>query len=154
MAGAAEKKAPAAQGPKIDPKAVRVMSLTASTSDCIGDPKTPLCAVETVMACMLRRDMNLCRRAGVDEVALAPPLDPNDTYQMPYRVLRQRLYRKQDIPKDLRDVDWLKPGYVEVVISEPDPDTGSYAEGDKRTFMVKPVNGKWEVTTWAVWGAD
>jgi hypothetical protein len=31
-----------------------------STSDCIGDPKTPLCAVETMSACGLRIILTLC----------------------------------------------------------------------------------------------
>ncbi|MDK9722141.1 MAG: hypothetical protein OEL53_13270 [Rhodospirillales bacterium] len=32
-----------------------------STSQCIGDPKTPLCAIETVLACFLRHNDHLCR---------------------------------------------------------------------------------------------
>jgi hypothetical protein len=32
-----------------------------STSQCIGDPRTPLCAIETVLACFLRHNDDLCR---------------------------------------------------------------------------------------------
>ena len=41
---------------------VRLMTLDneTSTSDCIGDPKTPLCAVETRDACTLRNIKHLC----------------------------------------------------------------------------------------------
>ena len=37
-----------------------------TTSRCIGDPKTPRCAMETLMACPIRGDYDLCRRAESD----------------------------------------------------------------------------------------
>jgi hypothetical protein len=37
-----------------------------STSKCIGDPKTPLCAAETYAACFLAGRKELCRSVGVD----------------------------------------------------------------------------------------
>ena len=33
---------------------VRRITQTEATSKCIGDPKTPLCAVETLLTCMTR----------------------------------------------------------------------------------------------------
>ncbi len=38
-----------------------------TTSKCIGKPKTPICAVETVLACFVRGDNSLCRGATIDE---------------------------------------------------------------------------------------
>ena len=41
-------------------------SNSASTSTCIGDPVTPLCAVETFEACRRRAEWPLCAEVGVD----------------------------------------------------------------------------------------
>ena len=41
----------------------RVVTLTGGTSTCIGDPVTPLCVVETYLACYLRAMVELCRTA-------------------------------------------------------------------------------------------
>lgn len=38
-----------------------------STSKCIGDPETPLCAVETVLACFMRAKVELCRIGSGDK---------------------------------------------------------------------------------------
>lgn len=37
-----------------------------TSSDCIGEPRTPLCAVETSYACWLRLDSQMCRMIGRD----------------------------------------------------------------------------------------
>jgi hypothetical protein len=53
--------------PALTPKGhPRIMTLSdeTSTSKCIGKPVTPLCAVETKMACFLRGDPNLCEMSG------------------------------------------------------------------------------------------
>jgi len=36
-----------------------------ASSPCIGDPRTPVCAVETVMACLARQEEPLCKKVGV-----------------------------------------------------------------------------------------
>ena len=52
--------APPTAKPK--PARWRIMTMedATSTSRCIGDPRTPLCAVETLMACFIRRQVRLC----------------------------------------------------------------------------------------------
>src|SRR5688572_7375110 len=42
---------------------IREITTTTSTSDCISDPKTPACAVETLLACTTRLDGALCSTA-------------------------------------------------------------------------------------------
>ncbi|MBF0325053.1 MAG: hypothetical protein HQL42_08260 [Alphaproteobacteria bacterium] len=42
-------------------KGVRSITRTHSDSRCIGDPRTPLCAVETFMACWARQAPDLCK---------------------------------------------------------------------------------------------
>jgi hypothetical protein len=55
--------------PELTPKGqylVMTQDDATSTSKCIGDPKTPMCAVETLMACYQRGDENLCRVSGLE----------------------------------------------------------------------------------------
>ena len=46
--------------------AVRAVGLGLATSSCIGQPVTPLCAVETDLACYARFDRSLCESAWLD----------------------------------------------------------------------------------------
>ena len=39
---------------------IRTITATTATSDCIGDPKTPACALDTYIACGTRDDPSLC----------------------------------------------------------------------------------------------
>jgi hypothetical protein len=45
----------------------RVMTKDPKTTDsqCVGDPKTPVCAMETMLACLVRQEPDLCRKVGV-----------------------------------------------------------------------------------------
>lgn len=68
-----------------------------TTSKCIGNPKTPLCAVETVEACLVRQDKKLCRIA-------AGPLKmflPYEDVVLPveqYRVNKAKRLTKKNMP--------------------------------------------------------
>lgn len=44
---------------------IRVITPTEATSDCIGDPRTPLCAVETVIACDHDIRYEGCKEVGL-----------------------------------------------------------------------------------------
>ena len=48
----------------------RWLDRTGTSSGCIGDSATPECAVETLLACRLRRDAALCAAVGVELPAL------------------------------------------------------------------------------------
>ena len=54
-----------AGGNEADLGQVRRVTLTAADSDCIGDPKTPLCALDTFQACLVRYDNELCFKIGL-----------------------------------------------------------------------------------------
>ena len=80
---------------------------TDATSTCIGDPKTPLCAVETLIACGARRDLRLCRIAGVDKDVIT-----SYAYTLEYDLKRMHVLRPEDIPPHLKGVRWFQPGMV------------------------------------------
>jgi len=79
--------------PKPDPKGVwRYAWDGHSTSTCLGNPKTPICAIETLIVCIYRADRELCETsddpaAGDDRLGLAPLRVPMDlTIHIRFRV--------------------------------------------------------------------
>ncbi|MCP5370762.1 MAG: hypothetical protein H6907_03440 [Hyphomicrobiales bacterium] len=75
-----------------------------STSDCIGDPRTPICGVETVEACRDWSDKDLCDIAEFDFSALrglAPgPLGSLTVHHL--HILADQILGDADIP------DWAR----------------------------------------------
>ena len=71
-----------------------------STSNCIGNPKTPRCAVETMNACVKRGDWELCRQAGYEweELGRWVPSEYALLYYFRYRVVGRGLIRQANIP--------------------------------------------------------
>ena len=50
--------------PHASAQEIRSITRTEATSQCIGDPRTPLCAVETLLACFTRHDMSPLPKGG------------------------------------------------------------------------------------------
>lgn len=65
-----------AGGGEAAPSEVRVITSTTATSDCIGDPKTPVCAVETFLACIARLDHGLCAKVTKEPLQNTEKLFP------------------------------------------------------------------------------
>jgi hypothetical protein len=58
-----------------------------TTSRCIGNPVTPLCAVETYLACFVRRQPELCDMVGAGIrpiMSVVPPADKREEYRVVY----------------------------------------------------------------------
>jgi hypothetical protein len=81
---------------------------TGATSACLGQPTTPICAAETLLACLARSEARLCRAIG-----LAPPAPvPDGVPQIEYVIERVSVIRPADVTDDLKDLEWYKPGYT------------------------------------------
>ena len=140
----------AAQAAETYPSEVRTITATSATSSCIGDPKTPVCAVETFRACSARLNNDLCLRVGVEGFMFrkAP-------YNLRYRILSARILRPRDIPSHLRDTYWMKPGHAEITLLElPDPVLKTCPEGCKYSYYLRPLNGEWQIVDWSAWDVD
>jgi hypothetical protein len=102
--------------PKPDPPGHwRVMHQTneKSTSKCIGNPSTPLCAVETARACFVRDEPELCRIAlKMDNFTWLKlsSRQPREYIHEKYRVYFSMQIRDGDIPNP-EDGDWLGRGF-------------------------------------------
>ena len=83
---------------------------TTASSTCIGAATTPVCAAETLLACLARGDESLCRRVGA--VPPARRLDNAGNIQIDYVLVRVSVIKAADITDDTRDLDFYKPGYT------------------------------------------
>ena len=82
-----------------------------TSSNCIGDPVTPLCAVETVMACEIRGNDDLCRIGmGLEK---NPNLSVGPFAPSIYWVVRREIVTEQNIPWRPSQLDW-RPGEASV----------------------------------------
>lgn len=111
------------------PSSLRTITATDAISPCIGDPKTPVCAVETALACYLRNTLDLCRAVGV-----VPPANPSKSGRETYRVMSQRLYRlKQGTPEERAKL------FAEVAIDSYNP------EPERFLFVTQKHQTDWHV---------
>ncbi len=144
--------ATAARAAEKYPSGIRSITATTATSSCIGNPKTPVCAVETFRACSARLNNDLCLRVGIDleHESLMPKIQQD----LRYRILSARILRPGDIPSHLSDTHWMKPGHAEITLLElPDP-MNTCPEGCKYSYYLHPENGAWQIVRWSAWDFD
>ena len=125
-----------------------------STSRCIGDPRTPLCAIETHMACFLRGFVKLCTLShGLPESEAKrfyiSEADPRFVgHKIEYRVTYIHRVRDTD-PRLNWNVDWLKPGDIEIrtlerscpALIEQCTSVNHYGF----SFSVRRMDGRWRI---------
>lgn len=117
-----------------------------ATSTCIGAVTTPICAAETLLACLMRADAS-CRAAGVDSRTINH--EPT-TVATEYAIERVSIIRAEDVTEDLRDVDWFKPGFalIELRRRACRAATCDDEEWDDVQVYARPVEGGWRIVTW------
>ena len=133
-----------------------------TTSKCIGNPATPMCAIDTMQACWLRGDHHLCRIGlNLDHEPRygggAP--HPEDIYV--YRVVKRKVLTKKTLPWKPEEVlerpGLLAPqeGDMEVdiwevrctkVIPPEGCDHNNYASVSG--FIVRREGDRWTVLQW------
>jgi hypothetical protein len=82
-----------------------------TSSKCIGNPVTPMCAVETLMACFVRGDDSLCQTAmGVPADKVPPMGELSDWPSIVYHVVRAEVLTDKHFPwPPTYNLDW-RPG--------------------------------------------
>ena len=142
---------------KPKPARWRVMTMedATSTSRCIGEPRTPLCAVETLMACFIRRQVRLCTiseglpESEAGQFHLSPP---GPSYRTEYRVVHFAVISKNS-PKLQLDVEWLQPGDVEMTVYRRSclmPRSSCVGEPARGYhYVARPDGDRWRITAYA-----
>jgi len=123
-----------------DPNILRSITKEYATSRCIGNPRTPICAVETYLACVVRLDHDLCDKIGYHGVYLG-----NSAQPMSYRILSYRVIRSADIPADLEGDNQWRPGYVEITVLDLRGITDRCSHGCPYRFIARPTLNHWEL---------
>ncbi|MBI5120057.1 MAG: hypothetical protein HZA67_03570 [Rhodospirillales bacterium] len=144
---------PASAWEEINPKQIRVITPTTATSYCIDVPKSPVCAVETFLACTRRIDKAMCARAGHPDFHYQDK--PEEKFR--YRVLSVKVLTRKDILKeDWEKPDGLRPDDVKVIVQNLDDHYSSFCpkSGCPTTYWVKPDGIDWRVASWAAWYVD
>jgi hypothetical protein len=122
-----------------------------STSRCIGRPETPLCAVETLLACFQRGKMELCRMVddGTDQYAEVFATPPDRRKFLAYRVLATRSLTSASLPNGhsiARAGDVLLSLNQRESMANHDTDT---SEGPTQDFLLRRQDdGRWKIVAW------
>jgi hypothetical protein len=131
-----------AQLPSVDPAGQYRLIGPSGRSDsrCIGRPDTPLCAVETFLACFARRDTDLCRVVwAVGPAGLGFEATAHWRYWWSYRVASA-----EQISTD-ETVIAIAGRSCGLQSAEPDCAT---TPAPPTRYRVKQVNGRWQVVDW------
>ncbi len=121
-----------------------------SSSHCIGAPTTPLCAVETLLACFQRGQMPLCRLVddGAEQYAqvFAAPSDPGK--YLAYRILAARRIGSGQAPPPAH----AQPGDVLLTVDQREGQLGRYARATgapAQDFLLRRhADGRWKIVSW------
>jgi hypothetical protein len=141
--------------PKRDPKGFyRYLTQEAdsTTSTCIGNPVTPLCAVETVLACFVRSDSDLCRKAnwpGSEEYDFSggkiSPFDDTRYFVQFAKMLSDKSARKYSIGGITP-----KPGDVVISVKKARRAPGDWSDPypQPTVYLLRRYEGEWRAVTW------
>jgi hypothetical protein len=127
-----------------------------STSKCIGRMETPLCAVETKIACLLRWESDLCQAAYWPDQILHWIPDPSDKGPeasgfKKYRVELARYATETDIPDFVRGLsDGPRAGDVIMLIHEQSCGADGCADSPQvqMTYFVRSAENRWRLIDW------
>ena len=144
--------------PRDTGRQIRRVTQTTATSDCIGDPRTPLCALDTLVACTARRDHSLCNRAlWRDMRVLWPAGTARGTAE--YVVAESKVMTKSDIDSEIVTLAGPHvPGDIRFVLLErycsatlPICKSGGWY---LTYYWVRKKHDSWRLIAWIAEGAD
>ena len=148
--------------PPIDPLGnwhIMTRDPATTTSQCIGEPKTALCAIETMFACYLRAENNLCR-IGMDDPTLPELIrrGGSRTEFWKYRVVSEKKSRIEmadgttpDGKQRLVTYTWLHVGIMWTscwAANQPAEKPVCVGHQKPTTYNVLKLPDRWKVTGW------
>ena len=115
-----------------------------ATSTCIGSAGSPVCATETLLACLARAQADLCTKVGTE--AKTGDKAPGT---LEYIIDRVSVIRAEDITEDMRDVEWFKAGYTLIELRRRNcaAACGDESWEDMQVYL-RPRGTVWDVVTW------
>lgn len=126
-----------------DPKEIRIISAQEITSTCIGDPKTPICATETLLACWSLKKIELCDMVGEHGTSLN---DPASTHR--YQIKKYRNLTQRDAKLRFGHTNWSKPGIVWIDIYDIEFAGRKCLEECRQYFSLVQTDSGWQIASW------
>lgn len=118
-------------------------------SDCVGETSSPVCAVETWLACRARRDAELCARVTPQLEILFDPEVGQFVFE--YQISAVQVILRKRITKGLADYG-VEPGDVEIRLRVR---ARLYKDENfitdllfKESYFLSPRNGNWIIVAW------
>ncbi|MHB1219273.1 MAG: hypothetical protein ACYC1L_13850 [Alphaproteobacteria bacterium] len=136
-----------------EPKWKRITNFGADTqTECIGNPKTPTCAVETFIACLAYRDGDLCAIAENYPDMRIEFDAPERRRVMDYNIRSLGAFKSASIPKNM-DVSWAPAAGDQLAVVdirecqyvETNWQCRPFTGPSGHFFFLKPVAGRWYV---------
>jgi hypothetical protein len=136
-----------------------------TTSKCVGDTQAPMCAIETLLACFVRSNLDLCAISlGMPQDRL-PDFGPHSGWPAQiYWVVRSEVLTDKHFPwRPKRDVPWrpteldMRAGDVRIdlVRRECEPTVSPstchpprYGPTGPTAYIVRQQAGRWVVIIW------
>ena len=130
-----------------DPEGVwRTITPTDSTSDCIGDPVTPMCAVESRLACYHWAKVELCHAAEADFPKDYKFYVGPRSSDLNYRVTSVRLVTKADLAPRPRGIPNHLVGDLMIdIILQNCWGADCSTHGKPVTYSVRKSNTSWTI---------
>ena len=133
-----------------------------SSSKCVGNPETPLCAIETMMACWQRGDHHLCRIGlNLDHEPRYGGGAPHPDDVFLYWVAKRAVLTKKTLPWDPLDV-LERPGLTAPQVGDMridiadvrctkkvSPETCDYKNKSTAAFILRQEGNRWTVLQWS-----
>ncbi|MBI1244476.1 MAG: hypothetical protein GC202_05675 [Alphaproteobacteria bacterium] len=147
--------------PPVDPPGHwRQMTLDDATSDskCVGKFDTPLCAVETVIACFTRNEWELCNAALRKPGHFKRPKSSRQPSfaRTQYRIVRSEVLTQAGIDDIPRLADLERPGDLRIDVRkrdcylEDERENCEYGVSAPNIFTLRRVDTGWLVVDWSI----
>ena len=135
-----------------------------TSSQCVGDPRTPLCALDTWKACYLWTEPSFCERVGLEgldfrEDEIGSSFEEEHTLRRiavrPIEARHLAGIESGRLAALAPEQEWFRPGYVEMRWTE---QSCFRSRGDdvcsthEVVLIVKPVGAEWHVSGWRYGG--
>ncbi len=119
-----------------------------ASSDCIGEPRTPLCALDTWKACLMWGEPPLCEKVGFRGMVFRKGTGEAIHYLYSYHVDAVLDIEAKNLSQPLPDQEWFREGYLDVRYDDQLCDLPSY---DKCTTFGGGNVCRWQTKTGHFW---
>lgn len=123
-----------------------------ASSECIGEPRTPQCALDTWIACFMWAEPSLCEKVGLRGTEFNTNTGEWPTTAVSYQVYEALDIEARHLTHLPSDQTSFRPGYIDLRYSYCDYEDRDRctAFGAGNVLILKPVGQEWHVSGWLI----